>query len=159
MIVKASAKRLIRRSKGKPKAANSISFQPAPRPRTRRPPLISSTVAAILASIAGAWNAVAATSGPSVIRRRRRGEAGQHRPRLPGAAGAVVAGAAVEEVVAVPERVEAELLGPERHRAQIGPAGLPLHLGQLDTDLQGSSGHRDLLRRIVGHPAGRAIRP
>ncbi len=68
MIVKASAKRLIRRSKGKPKAANSVSFQPAPRPRTSRPPLISSTVAACFASIAGAWNAVAATSGPSVIR-------------------------------------------------------------------------------------------
>ncbi len=68
MIVKASAKRLIRRSKGKPKAENSVSFQPAPSPRTRRPPLISSTVPAILASIAGAWKAVAATSGPRVIR-------------------------------------------------------------------------------------------
>ena len=68
MIVNASAKRLIRRSNGKPKAANSTSFQPAPRPRTSRPPLISSTVAAIFASIAGAWKAVAATSGPIVIR-------------------------------------------------------------------------------------------
>src|SRR5258708_5458195 len=33
-----------------------------------RPPLPSSPVAAILASIAGAWKAVAATSGPSRIR-------------------------------------------------------------------------------------------
>ena len=68
MIVNASSKREIRWSNGKPNARNSVSFQPAPRPRIRRPPLTSSTVAASLASIAGAWNAVAATSGPSRIR-------------------------------------------------------------------------------------------
>ena len=142
MIVKASAKRLIRWSKGKPKAANSVSFQPAPRPRTRRPPLISSTVAACLASIAGAWNAVAATSGPERDARGDRGEGGQQRPGLPRAAGAIVARPAVEEVVAGPDRVEAELLGAQRHRPQVRPAGLPLDLGELDTDLERATGHR-----------------
>jgi hypothetical protein len=68
MIVKASSKRLIRWSNGKPKARYSVSFQPAPRPRINRPPLISSTVAACLASIAGAWKLVEATSGPRLIR-------------------------------------------------------------------------------------------
>ena len=68
MIVNASSNRETRWSNGKPKAANSVSFQPAPRPRIKRPPLISSTVLASFASIAGVWKAVAATSGPSRIR-------------------------------------------------------------------------------------------
>ena len=45
-----------------------MSFQPAPRPRTSRPPETSSTVAACFASMNGAWNADAATSGPSATR-------------------------------------------------------------------------------------------
>ena len=53
MIVNASSKRLTRRSNGKPNARYSVSFQPAPNPRVRRPPLISSIVAAFLASMAG----------------------------------------------------------------------------------------------------------
>ena len=48
--------------------ANSVSFQPAPSPSTSRPPETSSTVAACFASMNGAWNAVAATSGPSATR-------------------------------------------------------------------------------------------
>ncbi len=68
MIVNASSKRPIRWSNGKPKARYSVSFQPAPRPRMSRPPLISSTVAAFLASIAGLWKLVEATSGPSSTR-------------------------------------------------------------------------------------------
>ena len=68
MIVNASSNREMRWSNGNPKARNSVSFQPAPKPRISRPPLISSTVAAIFASIGGVWNAVAATSGPSLIR-------------------------------------------------------------------------------------------
>ena len=50
---------------GNPKARNSVSFQPAPTPNTNRPPAISSTVAACLASSAGLWKFVQATSGPS----------------------------------------------------------------------------------------------
>ena len=68
MIVNASSNRSMRWSNGMPNARNSVSFQPAPRPRMRRPPLISSIVSARLASIAGLWNAVQATSGPSSIR-------------------------------------------------------------------------------------------
>lgn len=64
MIVNASSKRVIRWSYGKPKARNSVSFQPAPRPRMSRPPLISSIVAACLARRAGLWKFVQATSGP-----------------------------------------------------------------------------------------------
>ena len=43
---------------------NSRSFQPAPRPSTKRPPLISAMVAAIFAISAGGWKAAQATSGP-----------------------------------------------------------------------------------------------
>ena len=68
MIVKASSNRSIRWSNGKPKARNSVSFQPAPRPRIRRPPLISSIVDACFASSAGLWKFVQATSGPNSTR-------------------------------------------------------------------------------------------
>ena len=67
-MVNASSKRLTRWSYGKPKAEYSVSFQPAPRPSTRRPPLISSRVAAFLASMAGLWKLVQATSGPIATR-------------------------------------------------------------------------------------------
>ena len=68
MMVKASSNRATRLSKGNPKARYSRSFHPAPRPSTSRPPEIASTVAAIFASIAGAWNDVDATKGPSWTR-------------------------------------------------------------------------------------------
>ncbi len=68
MIVNASSNRSTRWSYGKPKARNSVSFQPAPRPRMNRPPLISSIVAACLASSAGLWKFVQATSGPNSTR-------------------------------------------------------------------------------------------
>ena len=68
MIVNASSNREIRLSNGIPNARNSVSFQPAPRPKMKRPPLISSIVSARFASTAGLWNAVHATSGPSSIR-------------------------------------------------------------------------------------------
>ena len=67
-IVNASSKRAMRWSNGAPSAANSVSFQPAPMPSTRRPPEISSTVAACFASMNGAWKPIAATSGPIVTR-------------------------------------------------------------------------------------------
>ena len=68
MMVKASSNRETRWSKGNPKAVYSLSFQPAPSPRTSRPPEIASTVAACLASMAGAWKLVDATNGPSSTR-------------------------------------------------------------------------------------------
>jgi hypothetical protein len=68
--------------------------------------------------------------------RRDRGEAGEDRPCLPGSPGTVVARPPVEEVVAVPDGVEAQLLGPQRERTEVRPAGLPLDLGELDPDRQ-----------------------
>ena len=50
MIVRASSKRLTRLSWANPKASNSTLFQPAPSPRIKRPPEISSTVAASIVS-------------------------------------------------------------------------------------------------------------
>ena len=55
-----------------------------------RPPLISSTVAAIFASIAGLWKLVHATSGPSAIRlvaaaSPARVVQASHGPRVPSA--------------------------------------------------------------------------
>ncbi len=76
MIVNASSNRSIRWSNGTPNARNSVSFQPAPRPRTNRPSLISSIVAACFASTAGLWKAVHATSGPILARRVTAARAG-----------------------------------------------------------------------------------
>ncbi len=67
-MVNASSNRLIRWSNGTPSAENSTGFQPAPTPSTSRPAEISSTVAASLASMNGAWNEAAATSGPIITR-------------------------------------------------------------------------------------------
>ena len=63
----------------------------------------------------------------------RGGEGGQQRPRLPGPAlGPAVA--AVEQVVAEPDRVEAAGFGRAGHGEVLGPAHLALHLGKLDSD-------------------------
>ena len=79
---------------------------------TSRPPLSSSTAAAARARSAGGRNAVQATSGPSSTRSVTAAIAGEHRPAVPRAAlGTPVA--AVEQVVADPERVEAGLLGSD----------------------------------------------
>src|SRR5215207_7838808 len=67
MIVRASAKREARWSNGYPKALYSGSCQPAPKPRISRPPEISSTVSAILASKLGLRKAVQRTSVPSSL--------------------------------------------------------------------------------------------
>ena len=67
-ISNASSNRETSRSNGSPNARNSTSFQPAPSPSTNRPADASSIVAAIRASRPGGWNAVEATSGPSVTR-------------------------------------------------------------------------------------------
>ena len=132
MIVNASSNRSTRWSNGMPNARNSVSFQPAPRPRISRPPLISSMVVACLARSAGLWNAVQATSGPNSIAIGDRGDRRQHRPRLPRAARRAV-GPAIEEVLAEPDRVVAEVLDGAGHVEELAPARLALHLGQLDT--------------------------
>src|SRR5260221_10979514 len=53
MICSASSNRATRWSAGKPNARYSGSYQPVPRPKTRRPPLTPSAVTAIFASSAG----------------------------------------------------------------------------------------------------------
>ena len=63
----------------------------------------------------------------------RGGQRREQRPRLPRTAlGPAVA--AVEQVVADPDRVEAALLGRARHREVLGPAHVALGLGELDAD-------------------------
>src|SRR5581483_2522345 len=57
----------------------------------------------------------------------------EQRPDLPGAA-LVASVAAVEQVVAEPDRVEAARLRDPRHRGVLGPAGLVLDLRKLDAD-------------------------
>ncbi len=97
----------------------------------RRPPLISSIVAACLASRAGLWKLVQATSGPSSTRDGGGGDRRQHRPGLPRAARRSIR-PAIEEMLAEPDRVEAEVLDRPDHVQQLGPAHLALDLGQLD---------------------------
>ena len=136
MIVNASSNRLIRWSNGKPNARYSVSFQPAPRPRISRPPLISSTVAAFLASIAGAWKLVEATSGPSLTRDVAAASAASIVQHSHGPRGSRFAGQPIEEVIADPDRVEPERLGAPGKRDVLRPADLALDLGELDADLE-----------------------
>ena len=109
------------------------AFHPAPRPRISRPSDAASTVAAILASIAGAWKLVEATNGPSSIRSVDAASAASvvhtsHGPRGPDLE-------LVEQMVAEPERVEAHLLREPCHRNEIPKGDLVLDLGQLHADL------------------------
>ena len=143
MIVNASANRLTRRSNGKPKARYSRSFQPDPNPRINRPPEMPSTVAACLASIVGSWKPADATSGSEQHTLRRGRERGERCPHLPGTARPDRQ--VVEQVVAEPHRVEADLLRSLRHADQLGERDLPLHLGQLNSDEQRSSHECTLL--------------
>src|SRR6185369_633089 len=61
------------------------------------------------------------------------GQRGQRRPDLPRPPGDA-ARQVVEQVVAQPDRVEADRLGGAGHREQLGPLDPALDLGQLDTD-------------------------
>ena len=108
----------------------SRSFQPAPSPRISRPPEIASTVAACLASIAGAWKLVDATNGPSSTRSVTAASAASEVHDLPRAPGDA-AGQVVEQVVAEPDRVEADVLRGAGHGDQLRPLHAALHLGQL----------------------------
>ena len=65
MMVNASANRLTRRSYGEAERVVLPPVPPGPEADVSRPREIASTVAACLASIAGAWKLVDATSGPS----------------------------------------------------------------------------------------------
>ena len=122
MIVNASSNRETRWS-GKAEAAYSGSFHPAPRPSTSRPPLMSSTVAAFLAIIAGLWNEVEATRGPMSAPAGGLAQGGQHRPCLHGAPPRSP-GRGRGEVLSDPYRVESNLLGRDA-RSRAPPARSP----------------------------------
>src|SRR5215211_4940211 len=105
---------------------------------------------------------------PHALGRRR--ERREQRPRLPRRAlGPPVA--AVEQVVADPDRVEAALLGGARHREVLRPAHLALDLGKLDADAhggrrygprtQGGAEPRDAAARLRGgaEPRNAVARP
>src|SRR5512132_3429136 len=61
------------------------------------------------------------------------GERREHRPRFPRPPLRPPV-ASVEVVLADPDRVESRVLGGERHGRVLGPANLPLHLGELDAE-------------------------
>src|SRR6478736_2591248 len=67
----------------------------------------------------------------------RRGERGERRPHLPGPTR--TDRQVVEQMVAEPDRVEADLLGQPSHLDQLRERHLPLDLRQLDSDLHGRS--------------------
>lgn len=95
---------------------------------------------------------------------RRRGNRREQRPDFPGTASRAV-GEPIQEMVADPDRVEAQVLGTAGHRDVLGPMHLALDLGQLDTDAEwaihvegrnvhdGYRGH-DAYRSRVGHDSG-----
>ena len=121
-----------------------------------RPPLISSTVAAILASIAGLWKLVQATSGPDGDPARGGRQAGQGRPGLPGSAGAQRL-APVQEVVAGPDRIEADGLAEPGELDDLGPAHLALDLGELEADLERPAAGRAIHGREDTRAVGQRV--
>jgi len=72
---------------------------------------------------------------PELDALRGRGQRGEQRPGVPRAP-FLAAVAAVEQVVADPDRVESGLLGRPGDREQLGPAHLALDLGELYADAQ-----------------------
>src|SRR4029078_11690930 len=107
--------------------------------RSGPPAEISSIVSARLARTAGLWNAVQATSGPSSIRRvaaarpasiaQRSQGPRRARPReRPAGPRGRAPPPAIEEVLAKPERVVAEILERPGHVEELGPANLALDL-------------------------------
>ena len=58
----------------------------------------------------------------------------ENRPHLPGASRPVLV--AIEQVITDPEGVETNVFGSPGNVADLGPAVLPFHFGQLDTDLE-----------------------
>ncbi len=92
--------------------------------------------------------------------RRGRGDRREQRPDLPRPSGRTVR-KSVEEMVADPDRVEAEFLGPAGHRNVLGPADLALNLRQLDAHPERASGtkRRDVHDGSGGHAPYASSRP
>ena len=150
MIVNASSNREIRWSNGKPNARNSVSFQPGAEAEDE-------PAAADLVDRVGALGEHrrvvergAGDERPELDPARRGRQRGQQGPGLPRSAWRAV-GPAVEEVLADPERVEAEVLDRAGHVEELRPADLALDLGQLDADLDGAA-HGRMVAVVVAHP-------
>src|SRR6185503_13518746 len=79
--------------------------------------------------------------GPELDPAGHGGDGAHEGPRLPGPA-RVAVGPAVQEVLAQPDRVEAEVLDGPDEVEQLRPADLALDLGELDADLDRALGHR-----------------
>ena len=138
MIWSASSNRPTGWSSRKPNRSCSLQWSPARSPRMTRPPLISSTVSAILARSAGLRYPAQVTRVPSSTLRGRNGQTGQDRPRLPRGPSGVASGSKASgfpplagrlpclvhrEMVGHPQRVEADRLGQPR----VGEDGRPAH--------------------------------
>ena len=80
---------------------------------------------------------------------RDRGDRREGRPRLPRPARLAIR-PAIEQVLAEPDRVEPEVLDRPDHVEQLRPAHLPLDLGKLDADLEGTHGVEPSSRRRPG---------
>ena len=132
-IVNASSKREIRWSNGAPSAANSdvvpagaqAQHQPAAGDLVHRRRLLGEHE-----------RRVERGRGDERPDRHALGGLGERRraSSTPPTARARAGRVPVQQMVADPDRVEARLLGRPRDRAQLRPADLALHLGQLDAD-------------------------
>ena len=123
MIWSASSKRPKMWSSGSPKARAWPGHSwPAPRPKTKRPPLISSSVSAVLAMIpALRWRADR-THVPTFVREVTAATAPAIETPSQTPCGAASFGSP-QELVGRPDRVEADLFGPQRHLPGCRPSG------------------------------------
>ena len=129
-IWNASMDRAALPSNGRPNASNSARFHPAPRPRVSRPPLISSTVAAILARTGGWRNARAGNERVRVSIRWSRSRSRRERERFQRSSFRALV--AVEQVIANPDRVEPRLFRRPGHGEVLADRDLPLGFRKLD---------------------------
>ena len=135
MIVNASSKRSMRWSNGIAEGAE-LGLVPA-RPEAQHEAAAAELVdrRGLLGEQRRVVEVRAGDERPELDPRRRGRDRRQQRPGLPRAAGRPVR-PAVEEVLADPHRVEAQVLDRAGHVEQLGPADLALDLGELDADLE-----------------------
>ncbi len=88
---------------------------------------------------------------------RGRGDGRHHRPRLPRTARRPV-GPSIQEVLAEPDRVVAEVLDRADQVEHLGPADLALDLGELDADLERALPHGGCQLAAAGRSAAAIAR-
>ncbi len=93
---------------------------------------------------------------PELDAGRRGRDRRQQRPCLPRPTGRPV-GPAVQQVLADPDRIEAEILDRADHVEQLGPADLALDFGELDADLEWPARGRGCHDRNVAGATGRPL--